>query len=238
MRLLLGSGGFRTAERREVLGEAMRRHFDDAGRILFLPYAVADWDGYVQRMNERDLSAGYEIVGVHAFPDPVAAVREAEAVYVGGGNTFRLTAALHELGLLEPIRQRVLDEGIPYMGVSAGSNVACPTMQTTNDMPVVMPASFETLGLIPFQINAHYYPGNVHFRTDAGYHEHYGETRDDRLREFHELNDPPVVGLYEGALLTVHDGTPTLLGGPARVFRRGEPSVDVHPGDDLTGLLG
>lgn len=229
MRLLLGSGGFRTDERREFLVSEMQAHFGAIERILFVPYAGGDYDRYVRAMTEKGFHAGYELDGIHTHADPVEAVREAQAVYVGGGNTFRLVDALHRNGLLDPIRARVAD-GMPFMGVSAGSNVACPSLKTTNDMPIVQPPSFETLALVPFQINPHYYVGSFHYAVEGGFQEQFGETRDDRIREFHELNEAPVVGLYEGAVLRVQDDAVTLAGGPARLFRRGEDPLDVESG--------
>ena len=228
MQLLLGSGGFRTEERQALLIEQMQSLFGGISQLLFVPYALADHDGYVRAMRERGFDAGLNLVGLHTFADPLAAVAQAEGIYVGGGNTFRLTADLQRLGLIEPIRERV-QAGMPYLGVSAGTNVACPTMQTTNDMPITMPASFDTLNLVPFQINAHYYTGQVHVKTHAGYHEHFGETRDDRIREYHEMNDRPVVGLWEGGMLRVENNDVKLLGAPARIFRKNQQPVDVEP---------
>ncbi len=236
MRLLLGSGGFRTEERRTLYRERMRAHFGDIERILFIPWALDDHDGYVDKMNEKGLDAGYVLEGIHAFDDPVAAVEACEGIYIGGGNTFRLTADLHRHGVLEPIRARVRG-GLPYMGVSAGTNVACPTMQTTNDMPITMPASFETLGLVPFQVNAHYYDGQIHVKAGDGFVEHFGETRDDRIREFHEMNETPVVGLWEGGLLEIDGESMRLTGSSARIFRRGDQPEDVVDGADLSNLL-
>lgn len=237
MRLLLGSGGFRTPERLEFLCSAMRAHFGAARRILFVPYALADHERYVTLMVERGFAAGYALDGIHRHGDPARAVREAEAIYIGGGNTFRLMEELHRRALLAPIRERVRS-GTPFMGVSAGSNAACPTMQTTNDMPIVMPPSFEALALVPFQINAHYFAGSVHAKTEQGYAEHFGETRDDRIREYHEMNERPVVGLWEGGVLHVEHGRVLLSGAPARVFRKGEPPTDRAPGSDLADLVG
>jgi len=157
-------------------------------------------------------------------------------VYVGGGNTFRLTTDLHRYGLLEPIRQRVA-EGMPYMGVSAGTNVACPTMQTTNDMPIVMPPSFETLGLIPFQINAHYYPGQVWVQKEGAFLEHLGETRADRIREYHEMNSLPVLGLSEGTFLLREVGRYELRGGNAVLFRAGLPELELKANLDLADII-
>ncbi|MFT5049225.1 MAG: dipeptidase E [Chlamydiales bacterium] len=236
MRLLLGSGGFRSDERRERLVEAMAEHFGGIERILFVPFALADHDKYVKVMIERGFAGGYQLEGIHKASDPRAAVEEAEGIYIGGGNTFRLTASLQRLGLLEPIRARVA-AGMPYMGVSAGTNVACPTMQTTNDMPITQPASFETLGLVPFQINAHYYNGQTHIETDAGFEAHFGETRDDRIREFHEENELPVVGLWEAGMLHVTDDSIRLSNAPVRLFRRGQDPVDIEPGGELGPLL-
>lgn len=237
MQLLLGSGGFRTPERVALLAAQMRDHFGDISRLLFIPYALADHDGYVRMLTERGLHAGYELVGIHTFADPVAAVEQAEGIYVGGGNTFRLVNELHSRALLEPIRKRVRG-GMPYMGVSAGSNVACPTLKTTNDMPIVMPPSFDALGLVPFQINPHYYSGTNFVKRDDELHEHFGETRDDRLREFHEMNHTPVVGLWEGGILRVQDGDIRLIGAPARIFHQGEAPIDVAPPAKIGDLLG
>jgi dipeptidase E len=237
MRVLLCSGGLRTPERVAVFAAAVRDFLGPLRRLLFVPYALADHDGYVNVLVERGVHAGYELDGIHRHADPVRAVAEAEAVLVGGGNTFRLLDTLYRLNLLGPIRERVR-AGLPYVGISAGSVVACPTLKTTNDMPIVTPPSFEALGLVPFQVNAHYFCGPFFLRHGDGYQEHFGETRDDRLREFHEMNDTPVVGLWEGGLLRVEGGQVRLIGTPARVFRKGQPPVDVTPGTDLTTLLG
>ena len=238
MRALLGSGGFRTDERRELLVQTMREFFGDVGSILFVPYALADHDGYLDLMREKGLDAGYRLDGIHTHDNPVAAVKEAQAIYVGGGNTFRLIRQLHELNLVETIRNRVRSGEAAYMGVSAGANAACPTMQTTNDMPITYPPSFNAIDLVPFQINAHYYPGQVHFKSDDGsIEEHFGETRDLRIQEVHEMNDAAVVGLYEGAMLLVEGDRVSLRGGPARIFRRQQEPEDVTPGADLSALL-
>ena len=235
MTLLLGSGGLRTPERVAVWTAQMRSVLGDVRRVLFVPYALADHDGYVRTMTDRGLNAGYPLDGLHTHPDPVAAVRAAEAIFVGGGNTFRLIAALYRLNLLDPIRERVR-AGMPYLGISAGTNVACPTIRTTNDMPIVQPPSLDALGLVPFQVNAHYYTGQHYVRRWFWFRRHYGETRDDRLREFHEENDTPVVGLWEGGILRVGAGRADLIGAPARLFRRGHDPLDVEPGTDLAPL--
>jgi dipeptidase E len=236
MRVLLGSGGIRTPERVAFLCAQMRKLFGAAGEILFVPYAGADHDGYVSWIQQRGLDAGYRLAGIHRFRDPVAAIAEAQALFVGGGNTFRLLAELYRRELLEPIRRRVR-AGLPYLGVSAGSNVACPTIKTTNDMPITAPPSLDALGLVHFQVNPHYFTGQTHVKREEGYVEHFGETRDERLAEFHQLNSMPVVGLWEGGTLWVEDGRVTLEGSAARVFRKGLSAVDVAPGAQLQGLL-
>ncbi|HXE56828.1 MAG TPA: dipeptidase PepE [Gemmatimonadales bacterium] len=197
----------------------------DARRVAFVPYAAVtvSYDAYAARVAEALGALGHEIVPVHRAADPAAVVRAADAVAVGGGNTFRLLARLYETGLLEVIRDRV-GAGAPYLGWSAGSNVACPTIRTTNDMPIVEPPSFRALGLVPFQINPHY--------TDARLPNHQGETRDERLAEFVALNpEMTVIGLPEGAMLLVEGGRVELLSGrPARIFRAGRPPLEQPPG--------
>jgi dipeptidase E len=237
MRVLLGSGGFRTPPRIDLFARLVRAFFGPVRRVLFVPYALRDHDRYVQLLVEKGLHAGYEIDPLHRHPDPVAAVRAAEAVFVGGGNTFRLLAELYRLGLLDALRERAR-AGVPYLGVSAGSNVACPTVKTTNDMPITQPPSLDALGLVPFQLNPHYFTGGTWVKhADGTFEEYYGETRDDRLREFHELSDTPVVGLWEGGLLWAEGGELALHGAAARLFRKGQEPVDVAPGARLDFLL-
>lgn len=210
----------------------MRELFGPDSRVLFVPYALADHDGYLERLSGRGLDAGLRLDGIHRHPDPVRAVEQAEGIYVGGGNTFRLLDALYRRDLLEVIRERVR-AGLPYLGVSAGTNVACPTIMTTNDMPIVQPPGFEALGLVPFQVNAHYFTGSIHVKQGDTFQEHFGETRDDRIREFHEMNDTPVVGLWEGGTIRVEGDRYTLSGAPARLFRKGLDPVDIAPGDPV-----
>ena len=235
VRVLLGSGGFRTPERIRFFGEQVRSFLGDVDRLLFIPYALRDHEGYLRSLVEKGLHAGYGLDGLHRHADPRVAVREAPAIFVGGGNTFRLLAELYRHDLLGVIRERVA-AGVPYLGVSAGANVACPTIQTTNDMPITWPPSPEALGLVPFQVNAHYFTGQVHVKGDDGYHEHFGETRDERLCEFHEMNATAVVGLWEGGFLRVEDGRVLLAGAPARIFRRGQEPLDAEPGARVDGL--
>lgn len=212
-----------------MLAEQMQELFGGIDEVLFVPYALADHDRYVNRLAELGLNAGYRLRSIHRCGNPVDAVERAQGIYVGGGNTFRLLNALYDRDLLEVIHRRV-SEGMPYLGISAGSNVACPTLMTTNDMPIVQPPSFEALGLVPFQINAHYYHGTTFVQTPAGLQEHFGETRDTRINEYHEVNPTPVIGLWEGAMLKLAGSTAQLLGGPARIFRKDREPVDLEPG--------
>ena len=209
---------------------AIRAHFQGARRLLFVPFALADHDGYAARAVERFGQWGLSMQGVHAVEDPAAAVAACDGVFVGGGNTFRLLRALQQMGLVDALRRRAL-AGMPYMGASAGTIVACPTIRTTNDMPIIEPASLAALGLVPFQINAHYLDPDPNST-------HMGETRETRLREFLEENDLPVVGLREGCWLRV-DGARCTLEGPhrARLFARGHEPWEVAPGSDLAAEL-
>lgn len=212
------------AEIRDFLG-------DGVSRVLFVPYALFDRDGYAHRARERFSQLGYELGSVHEVEDPPAAVRDAEALFIGGGNTFRLLERLYGEGLIDPIRERVTG-GMPYVGTSAGSNVACPSIRTTNDMPIVEPPSFEALDLVPLQINPHYLDPEPEST-------HQGETREQRLEEFLEENDRVVVALREGSMLRVEGDRMELRGTTnARVFRRGKGPVEVIPGTGLAGLLG
>lgn len=201
-----------------------------AGVVAFVPYALADHDAYTAKAAGALAALGLQVVGVHTG-DPVEIVAEAGVVFVGGGNTFRLTAALYRTGLITAIPAAVAD-GAAYLGSSAGTNVATPSLRTTNDMPIVQPPSFETLGLVPFQINPHYLdpvPGDTH----------QGETREERIRQFHEESDVPVLGLREGTWLRRRDDRLTLEGEPAgaRLFRAGCEPVELSTGEDLSFLL-
>lgn len=200
-------------------------------KVLFVPYALHDRDRYADLAAEGYRKLGFGLESVHRAADPKKAVAGAAAIFIGGGNTFRLLNSLHEQGLLDPIRQRVRG-GAPYVGTSAGSNVACVSIKTTNDMPIVQPPSFEALDLVPFNINPHY----VDADPDS---KHMGETREQRISEFHEMNDKVVVGLREGAMLRVEGHVITLKGSTgARLFRRGKAAEELEPGADVSFLLG
>lgn len=199
-------------------------------RVLFVPFALFDRDKYAATAQQRFQKMGYELTSVHTASDPVRAVNETDAVFIGGGNTFRLLKALYDFDLLSPIRERV-EAGMPYIGSSAGSNVAAPTIKTTNDMPIVEPPSFNALGLVSFQINPHYLDPDPTSR-------HMGETREERIIQFLEENDTPVIGLREGALLRIENGETVLRGSSgARLFRQGLKPVEIVPGGTDNPLL-
>ncbi len=207
----------------------IRDFLGSAGRVLFVPYALFDRDGYAATARNRFQQLGYELASIHDAADPHGAIEQAAAIFIGGGNTFRLLQSLYERRLLDVIRQRV-ESGIPYIGSSAGSVVAAPTIKTTNDMPIVQPPSFTALGLVPFQINAHYLDADPNST-------HQGETRQERLVQFLEENEAPVVGLREGAMIRVEGDSAILKGSSgARIFRKGQAPFEVAPGDSLNHL--
>jgi len=190
-----------------------------AGRrsVAFVPFAHSDHAAYTLLVRERFARMNIDVTQVREAED----VANAEAIFIGGGNTFRLLKALYDRSLITPIQQRVVDAGVPYIGTSAGTNVACPTIMTTNDMPIVFPPSFAALGLVRFQINPHYLDADPQST-------HKGETREERIRQFHEENTTPVVGLREGTMLSVERDVTTLLGlTSARLFRAGAEPVEV-----------
>jgi dipeptidase E len=199
---------------------------------LFIPYAAVTFtfDLYEQKVAERFAELGFQFKSIHHFSDPVKAVNEAEVIVVGGGNTWQLVRMLHDNRLMEAIHEKVLN-GTPYIGWSAGSNVACPTLRTTNDMPIIDPKGFDTTALVPFQINPHY--------LDANPEGHGGETREQRIEEFLEINpEIYVVGLREGTMLWVENGQMQLIGKrTARIFKKGTAPVELSSADDLGFLL-
>ena len=212
---------------------------ENVKKVTFVPYAgvglseeslEASYDVYTQRVSEVFNKLGFEIVSVHNADDPVKLVNESEAIAVGGGNTFHLISEMHKTGVMDAIAKKT-ELGIPYMGWSAGSNVACPSLMTTNDMPIIEPPSFNCMGSIPFQINPHY--------LDANPDGHGGETRQQRIEEFLVVNRKmKVLGLREASLLHVVGNTMKLLGSrDARLFQFGIEPIEYKSGSDLSFLL-
>lgn len=200
-------------------------------KILFIPYALFNFDNYTKRVADVMTKWGFAVEGIHSHPDPVEAVLNAEAIFIGGGNTFQLLKRLYENNLVDPIREVVLQKGVPYMGSSAGTNVATKSIKTTNDMPITYPPSFDALNLVPFNINPHY----LDPRTNDT---HHGETREQRINEFHRINSDPVLGLREGTYLFVEGETATMKGlYHSRLFRQGQAPEEIPPMADLSYLL-
>jgi dipeptidase E len=200
-------------------------------QLLFVAFASSDPGRYMRVMAEALAPAGVQVSAAHTAADPRAAVLAAEALFVGGGNSFRLLARMRALGLLGPLRDRVA-AGVPYLGASAGANLACPTIGTTNDMPIIDPGSLAALGLIPFQLNVHYPVAGAVAARPAG------ETRLERISEFLELNAGPVLALPEGTWLRVAGSSATVGGVTGCVLlRRGVPPEELPSGSDASGLL-
>ncbi len=216
-------------------GESMYAHAADpiaevAGHstITFVPYALADWDDYADRAIAAFASFGVKAVSAHRSPAPDQEILNAETVMIGGGNTFRLLDSLYSLDVVDGLGQRVRDGATGYVGASAGTNVACPTIRTTNDMPICEPRTLDALALLRFQINLHY----VDTDPTSTY---MGETRDERIGEFLEENLCPVLAMYEGSWLRVKDHHAS-VSGPARLFQRSGVEAFAD-GVDVTELL-
>jgi dipeptidase E len=208
----------------------IRSFLGGAQSVLFFPFALYGRDAYTTTAKTRFDAMGYCLESAHKAAHPKKAVEETDAIFIGGGNTFRLLKALQDLDLIEPFRQKV-SSGAPYIGSSAGSNVAGPTIKTTKDIPIVQPRSFDSLGLVPFQISPHYLDPDPNST-------HMGETQEERILQFLDENDIPVVGIREGAWLLCNDGNVTLKGKTgARIFRRGRAPVEAPPGTEISKLI-
>ena len=222
---LYGSGYLDHAE------SEIRDFLGTVNQVLFVPFALYDRDSYTTTAQQRFERMGYRLESIHTSDDPQRAVNEAESVFIGGGNTFRLLKSLYDTEVLHPIRQQVL-EGMPYIGSSAGSNVAGPTIKTTKDMPIVQPPSFDALGLVPFQISPHFLDPDPNST-------HMGETQEERILQFLEENDTTVAGLREGAIVRFENGSYILKGtSGARIFRKDHEPTETKPGDNLDHLFG
>jgi dipeptidase E len=221
--LLLSTSTIHGGEYLEYAEAELRDFLGDVKRMFFVPFALHDHAAYAGRVRKRFAQFGCEVHSSHEANDARAAVENAEAIFIGGGNTFRLLKSLYDSDLLGAIRERVL-AGMPYIGSSAGSNVAAPTIKTTNDMPIVQPPSFDSLGIVPFQINPHYVDPDPNST-------HMGETREERILQFLEENDTPVIGLREGAWLRIENGSCVLKGDAgARLFRHKLPPLELSTG--------
>src|SRR5215471_14945082 len=211
--------------------QQIKSFLGNARKVLFFPFALFQRDSYAAKAKARFATMGYSLETAHGVSDPHKAIEQTDAIFIGGGNTFRLLKALQDLDLLDPIRQKVKAGG-PYIGSSAGSNVAGPTIKTTKDMPIVQPRSFDSLTLVPFQISPH-------FQDPDPNSKHMGETQEERILQFLEENETPVVGIREGAWLICENGAVTLRGeAGARIFRRGEIPVEAKRGDNIVHLVG
>ena len=207
-------------------------HFQNCTTILFIPYARPggiSHQEYTDKVAMAFAKINKKVVGIHEFEDASSTIKNAEGIFTGGGNTFVLVSQLHKKNIMG-ILSDVIKNGIPYLGTSAGSNVCGLTMQTTNDMPIVYPSSFQTLGVIPFNLNPHYLDPDPKSN-------HMGETRETRIKEFHAYNSAPVLGLREGSWLDVKGDKITLKGNlTARLFKQNQTPVELETESDLSFL--
>lgn len=206
--------------------------FKDANTVLFIPYARPNgisYDDYTKKAKAAFSKINKVVIGIHTFENPIEAVKNAQAIFVGGGNTFILVNQLYKNGLISELKDAI-NKGTPYLGTSAGSNICGLTMNTTNDMPIVLPPSFKTLGLVPFNINPHYLDPQPNLK-------HMGETRETRINEFHCFNTQPVVGLREGSWIAVNNQDLILKGEhTARVFEYNKAPYEVDSGYNFDSL--
>lgn len=216
----------------EYLLPVLQQHFTGCSSLIFIPYARPggmSHDDYTAHAAAFFTKLNITVKGIHEFEDPAAALTDAQAVFTGGGNTFLLVSQLYKTGVMTAL-QDAINKGVPYLGSSAGSNICGLTMQTTNDMPIIYPPSFRTLGAVPFNLNPHYLDpqeGSTHM----------GETRETRIKEFHQFNTQPVLGLREGSWLDVSGNTVLLKGDlPARLFRQGKEPEELEAGTDISWL--
>lgn len=216
----------------EYILDELELFFKNTSEILFIPYARpsgVSHDEYTKKANEAFTKIGKTTKGIHEFENPSEAIRQAKGIFTGGGNTFVLVNQLYKNKLMEPLKNAI-KQGTPYLGTSAGSNICGLTINTTNDMPIVYPPSFKTLGLVPFNINPHYLDADTNST-------HRGETRETRIKEFHQFNTQPVVGLREGSWLNVKDNSIILKGTlQARIFEYNKDPYEIEAGTELNQL--
>jgi dipeptidase E len=216
----------------DYLLPVLKEHFKGISNLIFIPFARPGGithDEYTEKVKPIFKQLNIEVKGIHQFENPIEAIQNAEAIFTGGGNTFVLVDMLYKYNLLDII-QKAVESGTPYLGTSAGSNICGLTMNTTNDMPIVYPPSFRTLGLVSFNLNPHYLDPIEGLQ-------HMGETRETRIREFHQYNPQSVLGLREGSWLEVLGNNITLKGDlPARLFQQGKEPIEIETGTDLSNL--
>jgi len=216
----------------EYLFDTLDKHFDNVEEILFIPYARPSGishDSYTEIAAKAFDKLDKKLVGLHSFSNPIDAINNAKGIFTGGGNTFVLVNQLYKNNIL-PVLKSVIENGVPYLGTSAGSNICGLTMHTTNDMPITYPPSFKTLGIVPFNINPHYL-------DPVEGSKHMGETRETRIKEFHKFNTQPVIGLREGSWIEVKQNKTTLRGQlEARIFRQDEQPYEIASNTDLEFL--
>lgn len=217
----------------EYMLSELETFFEGISELLFIPYARPgglSYDEYTTIVRNGLRSLDINVKGIHEYKNPINAINNSKGVFVGGGNTFELVHRLYENNLMKVIKENV-ESGTLYLGTSAGSNITGVSMKTTNDMPIVFPPSFDTLNLIDFNLNPHFLDPNPNST-------HMGETRETRIKEFHEFNDTPVLGLREGSWLKVLDNTVFLKGLlPARLFRKNEQPIEIATNSDLSYLM-
>jgi len=216
----------------EYILPELQLHFQNCKTILFIPFARPggiSHDDYTAKVRQAFSKINREVKGLHEFENPAEAINQAEGIFTGGGNTFLLVTQLYKFNVMTVLADAVKN-GIPYLGTSAGSNITGLSMQTTNDMPIIYPPSFQTLGLIPFNLNPHYLDPDTNSK-------HMGETRETRIKEFHQFNSVPVLGLREGSWLEVKGEKTTLKGTlTARLFKQDQIPEELESGTDLSFL--
>ncbi|MEL1242199.1 dipeptidase PepE [Flavobacterium flavipallidum] len=228
--LLASTSTLHKSDYLEYLSTELRQHFKNCKTILFIPYARPNGithEEYTQKTALAFAKININVKGIHEFENPTLAIKEADGIFTGGGNTFLLVQQLYHHKIMTVLKE-TLEKGTPYLGTSAGSNIAGLSMQTTNDMPIIYPPSFQTLGLIPFNLNVHYLDKDEQSS-------HMGESRETRIKEFHEFNNFPVLGLKEGSWLEIKNGEINLKGGlTAKLFRKNHSPIEITSETELS----
>lgn len=217
----------------DYISDSLGELFKNATKVVFIPYAQPSgisYDEYEAIAKTAFKKIGKELIGIHTFENPIEAIQNAEGIFTGGGNSFVLVSELYEQHLIPALQEAIIN-GTPYLGTSAGSNIAGISIRTSNDMPIVYPPSFETLGIVPFNINPHYLDPDSKSK-------HKGETRETRIKEFHQFNAIPVVGLREGSWIQVQNNQITLKGEgfTARIFEQHKTPYELEPDASLAFL--